>query len=72
MIWFGKCPGEKPNTYPTTGASQNTSLNHPIGSSDGRVLRSPLVARFIAMSAVMHMVNSNIQISVTEAIEDSI
>ncbi|XP_003366733.1 conserved hypothetical protein, partial [Trichinella spiralis] len=31
MIWFGKFPGAKPNTYPTTGASQNTSLNHPIG-----------------------------------------
>ncbi|KAL1228238.1 Epiplakin [Trichinella spiralis] len=41
MIWFGKFPGAKPNTYPTTGASQNTSLNHPIGSSDGRARAAP-------------------------------
>ncbi|KRY10225.1 hypothetical protein T12_1171 [Trichinella patagoniensis] len=33
MIWFGKFAGAKPNTYPTTGASQNTSLNHPIDKS---------------------------------------
>ncbi|KRY38828.1 hypothetical protein T01_16078 [Trichinella spiralis] len=39
MIWFGKFPGAKPNTYPTTGASQNTSLHHPIGSSDGRCVQ---------------------------------
>ncbi|KAL1283390.1 hypothetical protein TPS_06149 [Trichinella pseudospiralis] len=41
MIWFGKFPGAKPNIHPTTGASQNTSLNHPIGSSDGRARAAP-------------------------------
>ncbi|KRZ66250.1 hypothetical protein T10_13333 [Trichinella papuae] len=45
MIWFGKFPGAKPNLHPTTGASQNTSLNHPIGSSDGRCVQRAGTAR---------------------------